>query len=214
MQMTKDMELVDKTLPPSAFQEAAKAYWAQQAEASASEAASVPFGVTASIDVVAGLGASLLDAFEHEVLHPVVWGSTIPVDHPIRKLSIFVKLWNSAEWTQFWKLHSAAKASPEQTEPQLVLISPELSVYWYALAISVVDAAGVSIWPTQFEATDQLQKWLALKYDGPKGRIWTDTVFDTAMTFNGLGLQVAKENETAKNSDTTTTSASSEESSV
>ena len=207
-------------------------YWQKQAEASTAAASETPVGVSAIVcdDLQSGLMADLESALDHDILKPVVWPAAVPVDHKLRKIPFFVRLWSGPEWNEFWSLYNAKPVPPDGSTPETQTETDKRirginQTFWYVIAISACDASGKSIWDymktcAEYNAANdgpvQMSQLLKLKYDGPKGSVWTDPVWNQAMIFNGLFPQndEAKGNLEAKNSDSTTSSTSSDVSSV
>ena len=188
------------------FQELAKQFWKQEEEAKVKAPAKKEAFAVVTPSATGPLLDAFAAAFSAPVLQAVEWPDEVPANHPVRKLPVFVRLWNGQQWTKFWSLNK-----PDSKDDLI-------DQFWYVLFISAVNDQGTPLF-SAFQPEEALGDYdvtmsqtvakLKQAYDGPAGLLTMNPIYIAALGFNGL-LKTNEERD-AKNSDTATSSTSSGE---
>lgn len=196
------------TLPISAFQEAAANWHANQAEKVAASSLQQTGSVVGEFEPSKNLLDSLTALSTLPVILPVQWNDQVPINHPVRQLPVYVKLWDAASWQNFWNVRRNDADCEKAASTDNSIYEPRLQ--WYVFLVSICDDKGVSPYfsglftdPDLSEACDKLRTI----FSGPKDRAWVDCVIDQALKYNGLVS--TNEGLIGKNSETTDSSTSS-----
>lgn len=191
------------------MRKAAKVYTAEADKVTPKTQQTATVGIVALSSAISA-GSSLLDSFtaalDTPVVFPIYWNDKVPAEHPLRKMDLFVSLWDAPVWAKFFAMAKPTKSDGAEPTDKEIEDSLEMR-YWWVIGVSVCDQAAQKV----FNQTEALPQYIKDKYDSPLHRDVMLSIFNSALIAQGL-LDATAENKEAKNSDSTTASESSGES--
>lgn len=203
---TEESELVKQVRKVSAEHWAKEAKEAETKKSSASTGWAVSDETPSSVETML---ESFLSAAETPVIEKVVWLPSVPSNHPLRKIDLFVTLWEPEEWNCFFSFVKGLEKEPDSSS---VLQDAFEKRFWFVIAASTTDSKGKRVFTSAALTSPKIQddtvvEALMRKFDSPKYRPAMSSIFQAAMILNGLHNPV--ENRDGKKSEETADTESS-----